>query len=117
MARKRAWIVYTFFPRRKKVSKKYAEGVSTLSTPRERRKTPATLSASHVLRRYWKFHSFIKRKKTQFVFCHSDCGLTQAVFYGNLEFCCEMGFSLMMSLCACVYGTQTGMDCIYFFPS
>ena len=30
----------------------------------------------------------------------SDCGLTQAVFYGNLEFCCEMGFSLMMSLCA-----------------
>ena len=33
MAHKRAWIVYTFFPRRKKVSKKYAEGVRTLSTP------------------------------------------------------------------------------------
>ena len=33
MSHKRAWIVYTFFPRRKKVSKKYAEGVRTLSTP------------------------------------------------------------------------------------
>ena len=95
MPHKRAWIVYTFFPRRKKVSKKYAEGVSTLSTPRERRKTPATLSASHVLRRYWKFHSMWKRKNSQFVFTPYRHRANTSVFFGNFWLLVILGVGFM----------------------
>ena len=42
--------------------------------------------ASQVLRRYWKFQIFIRRKKHIFYFCLSDIELTQAKFYIIFEF-------------------------------
>ena len=42
--------------------------------------------ASQVLRRYWKFQIFIRRKKHIFYFFLSDIELTQAKFYIIFEF-------------------------------
>ena len=57
----------TFFARTKKVPKKYAEGVRTLSTPGDAVKLRLRF-ASQVLRRYLNFLSMWKRKKARFFF-------------------------------------------------
>ena len=58
--------IRTFFACTKKVPKKYAEGVRTLSTPGDAVKLRLRF-APQVLRRYWKFRSFIRRKNAQFL--------------------------------------------------
>ena len=57
----------TFFARTKKVPKKYAEGVRTLSTPGNAVKLRLRF-APQVLRRYRKCLNMWKRKKTHFLF-------------------------------------------------
>ena len=57
----------TFFARTKKVPKKYAEGVRTLSTPGDAVKLRLRF-APQVLRRYRKCLNMWKRKKTHFLF-------------------------------------------------
>ena len=64
---------------RKKVPKKYAEGLRALSTPRDAVKLRLRF-APQVLRRYLNFHSMQKRKIRSFSLPLSDCGLTHSVF-------------------------------------
>ena len=94
MPHKRAWIVYTFFPRRKKVSKKYAEGVSTLSTPGDAVKLRLRF-APQVLRRYWKFHSMWKRKNSQFVFTPYRHRANTSMFFGKFWLLVILGVGFM----------------------
>ena len=56
----------TFFARTKKVPKKYAEGLRALLTPGNAVKLRLRF-APQILRRYWKFRSFIRRKNAQFL--------------------------------------------------
>ena len=67
MPHKRARGVYPFFPRRKKGSKKYAEGVRTLSTPMERRKTSAPLCFAGFTA-ILEISNFHQTQKTYFLF-------------------------------------------------
>ena len=59
--------ICTFFACTKKVPKKYPEGLRALSTPGDAVKLRLRFSPQ-VLRRYWKFHSMLKRKKALFFF-------------------------------------------------
>ena len=72
----------TFFARTKKVPKKYAEGVRTLSTPGDAVKLRLRF-APQVLRRYWKFHSMWKRKNSQFVFTPYRHRANTSMFFGS----------------------------------
>ena len=76
----------TFFARTKKVPKKYAEGVRTLSTPGDAVKLRLRF-APQVLRRYLNFHSMWKRKIRSFSLPLSDSGLTHQCFLKSVVFC------------------------------
>ena len=105
------WIwgtICTFFACTKKVPKKYTEGLRALLTPGNAVKLPLR-NAPHVLRRYRKFHIFIKRKNTHFILCLSGIGLTQAVFYEIFSFCYNSVLVCRLSFRAGVYGTKTGL--------
>ena len=75
-------IICTFFARTKKVPKKYAEGVRTLSTPGDAVKLRLRF-APQVLRRYLNFHSMWKRKNSQFVFTPYRHRANTSMFFGN----------------------------------
>ena len=72
----------TFFARTKKVPKKYAEGVRTLSTPGDAVKLRLRF-APQVLRRYLNFHSMWKRKNSQFVFTPCRHRANTSMFFGS----------------------------------
>ena len=72
----------TFFARTKKVPKKYAEGVRTLSTPGDAVKLRLRF-APQVLRRYLKFHSMWKRKNAQFIFTPCRHRANTSIFFGS----------------------------------
>ena len=79
----------TFFARTKKLPKKYAEGVRTLSTPGD---------AVKFLRFDGDTGNFAvssNARKHGFSLPFSDCGLTQAEFYEIFEFLLYRGFGLM----------------------
>ena len=72
----------TFFARTKKVPKKYAEGVRTLSTPGDAVKLRLRF-APQVLRRYLNFHSMWKRKNSQFIFTPCRHRANTSMFFGS----------------------------------
>ena len=84
----------TFFARTKKVPKKYAEGVRTLSTPGDAVKLRLRF-APQVLRRYWKFHSMWKRKNSQFVFTPYRHRANTSMFFGNFWLLVILGVGFM----------------------
>ena len=77
--------ICTFFACTKKVPKKYTEGLRALPAPGDAVKLRLRF-ASQVLRRYWKFRSFIRRKKARFSLLLSDCGLIHQCFLGIFLF-------------------------------
>ena len=79
---------------RKKVPKKYAEGVRTLSTPGDAVKLRLRF-APQVLRRYWKFHSMWKRKNSQFVFTPYRHRANTSMFFGNFWLLVILGVGFM----------------------
>jgi len=84
----------TFFARTKKVPKKYAEGVRTLSTPGDAVKLRLRF-APQVLRRYLKFHSMWKRKNSQFVFTPYRHRANTSMFFGNFWLLVILGVGFM----------------------
>ena len=88
---------------RKKIPKKYAEGVRTLSTPGD---------AVKFLRFDGDTGNFAvssNARKHGFSLLLSDMGLTHAVFFGIFRFFVIMGFDYSLSFRAGVYGTKTGI--------
>ena len=85
----------TFFARTKKGAKKVRGGCAHPLDSRGRRKTPATLSAPQVLRRYWKFHSMWKRKNSQFVFTPYRHRANTSVFFGSFLVLVILGVGFM----------------------
>ena len=96
----------TFFARTKKVPKKYAEGVRTLSTPEDAVKLRLRF-ASQVLRRYRKCLNMWKRKKRSLFLHHIDIGLTHRCFLEIFGFWLYWGLALCLSFRAGIYGTKT----------
>ena len=86
--------VRTFFARTKKVPKKYAEGVRTLSTPGDAVKLRLRF-APQVLRRYLNFHSMWKRKNSQFVFTPYRHRANTSMFFGNFWLLVILGVGFM----------------------
>ena len=78
---------------RKKVPKKYAEGLRALSTPRDAVKLRLRF-APHVLRRYLNFHSMCKRKNAQFFFTSQRLRANTSVLYEIFGFCYNIVFGL-----------------------
>ena len=84
----------TFFARTKKVPKKYAEGVRTLSTPGNAVKLRLRF-APQVLRRYLNFHSMWKRKNSQFIFTPCRHRANTSMFFGNFWLLVILGVGFM----------------------
>ena len=70
---------------RKKVPKKYAEGVRTLSTPGDAVKLRLRF-APQVLRRYWKIPQYVETQNTQFFFTSQRLRANTSVFFEICEF-------------------------------
>ena len=79
---------------RKKVPKKYAEGVRTLSTPGDAVKLRLRF-APQVLRRYLNFHSMWKRKNSQFVFTPCRHRANTSMFFGSFLVLVILGVGFM----------------------
>ena len=79
---------------RKKVPKKYAEGVRTLSTPGDAVKLRLRF-APQVLRRYLNFHSMWKRKNSQFIFTPCRHRANTSMFFGSFLVLVILGVGFM----------------------